>query len=281
MVPLWNVHGPRLRRSGRRRGSRADRPGGRVSASPGHPLSKRWIFVGLRGERRRCRRGAPATSPSARTLSGAELARVARGRRCPSRDARRPRPCPSSPRRSRRDARCARAGRRWSSAPCFAASAPSTKFIFGLPMKPATKQVLRGAVELERRADLLDVAGVQHHDLVGHGHRLDLVVGDVDHRLAELLVQLGDLEPHGAAQRRVEVRQRLVEQEGRGLAHDGAADRDALALAAGELAGAALEVVGEVEDAGGVRHLLVDRRPGPRRPSSAGRRCSSPTVMCG
>ena len=27
-------------------------------------------------------------------------------------------------------------------------------------------------------------------------HRLDLVVGDVDHRGAELLVQLGDLEPH-------------------------------------------------------------------------------------
>ena len=129
------------------------------------------------------------------------------------------------------------------------------------------EEVLRGLVELHRRADLLDVAGVQHHDLVGHGHRLDLVVGDVDHRGAELLVQLGDLEPHGAAQRRVEVGERLVEEEGRGLADDGAADRDALALAAGELAGAALEVVGEVEHARGVRRPCGRSSPGPRRPS--------------
>ena len=37
-------------------------------------------------------------------------------------------------------------------------------------------------VELERRADLLDAAGAQHHDAVGEGHRFDLVMGHVDHR---------------------------------------------------------------------------------------------------
>ena len=79
---------------------------------------------------------------------------------------------------------------------------------------------------------------IEHDDLVGHGHRLDLVVGDVDHRRLQLLVQLADLEPHVDAQRRIEVRQRLVEQERRRLAHDGAADGDALALAAGKLAAA-------------------------------------------
>ena len=115
-------------------------------------------------------------------------------------------------------------------------SRPSIRFIFGEPMKPATNRFFGVRVELQRRADLLDVAGVEHDDLVGHGHRLDLVVGDVDHRRLELLVQFADLQPHRAAQRGVEVRQRLVEQEGRGLAHDGAADGDALALAAGELA---------------------------------------------
>ena len=93
----------------------------------------------------------------------------------------------------------------------------------------------RVVVELERRADLLDRAGVQHDDLVGHGHRLDLVVGDVDHRVAEVAVQLGDLDAHLHAQLGIEVRQRLVEQEDPRLAHDGAADGDALALAAGEL----------------------------------------------
>ena len=127
-------------------------------------------------------------------------------------------------------------------APRFSASGPSMKFILGLPMKPATKRFVGVAVELQRRADLLDHTGIQHDDLVGHRHRLDLVVGDVDHRGAEFVMQFGDLEAHRAAECGVEVRERLVEQEGGWLADDGAADGDALALAAGELAGAALEV---------------------------------------
>src|SRR5262245_58577668 len=44
------------------------------------------------------------------------------------------------------------------------------------------EDVGRLAIELQWRTDLLDLAGVQNHDLVGHGHRLDLIVGDVDHR---------------------------------------------------------------------------------------------------
>jgi hypothetical protein len=99
------------------------------------------------------------------------------------------------------------------------------------------EDIVRPVVEIERRADLLDIAGVQHDDLVGHGHGFDLVVGDVDHRRLQLMMQFADLQPHRAAQGGVEVGQRLVEQEGRGFAHDGAADGDALALAAGELAG--------------------------------------------
>jgi hypothetical protein len=49
------------------------------------------------------------------------------------------------------------------------------------------------------------------------------------------------------AQRRVEVRQRLVEQERLRLANDRAADRDALALAAGEFARPAVEVLRQVQ----------------------------------
>ena len=56
----------------------------------------------------------------------------------------------------------------------------------GEPMKPATKRLAGSVVELERRADLLDAPGAQHDDAVGQRHRLDLVVGDVDHRAAEL-----------------------------------------------------------------------------------------------
>ena len=42
--------------------------------------------------------------------------------------------------------------------------------------------VVRPGVELQRRADLRDDAAVEHDDAVGQRHRLDLVVGDVDHR---------------------------------------------------------------------------------------------------
>ncbi len=71
-------------------------------------------------------------------------------------------------------------------------------------------------------------------------------------------MQFADLEPHLHAQRRVEVGERLVEQERLRLAHDGAADRDALALAAGELARLAVEIVGQVERGRGLADLLVD-----------------------
>jgi hypothetical protein len=72
-------------------------------------------------------------------------------------------------------------------------------------------------------------------DAVGQRHRLDLVVRDVDHRVLELLVQPLDLDAQFGAQLGVEVGQRLVEQEHIDVAHQRPADRDALALAAGQL----------------------------------------------
>src|SRR5205814_2099073 len=42
------------------------------------------------------------------------------------------------------------------------------------------EQIVRPVVEFERRTDLLHDAVVHHDDLVGHGHGLDLVVGDID-----------------------------------------------------------------------------------------------------
>ena len=110
----------------------------------------------------------------------------------------------------------------------------------------------RLVVEVVGRADLLDPAVVHHHDPVGQRHRLDLVVGDVDRGGADLLVHLLDLGPHLHAQLGVEVGQRLVEQEDLGIAHDGAAHRDALALAARELLRLAVEQLGDVEHAGGL-----------------------------
>ncbi len=52
-------------------------------------------------------------------------------------------------------------------------------------------------------------------------------------------MQARDLDPHLDAQLGVEIGERFVEQEHLRLAHDGAADGDALALAAGELSSGA------------------------------------------
>ena len=71
-------------------------------------------------------------------------------------------------------------------------------------------------------------------------------------------MQLLELDAHLHPQLGIEVRQRLVEQEHAGVAHDGTAERHALALAAGELARLALQQFADAEDVGRVPHALVD-----------------------
>ena len=117
-------------------------------------------------------------------------------------------------------------------------------------------------VQLQRRAHLLDAPGGQHDDAVGQGHGLHLVVRHVDHGGLELLVQLGELHAHLHAQGGVQVGQRLVEKKDLGLAHDGPADGHALALAAREVLGLALQQVLDVQDPGGLLHRGVDLRLG-------------------
>src|SRR5205807_5829455 len=90
-----------------------------------------------------------------------------------------------------------------------------------------------------------------------------------DGRRPQLPLQARDLRPHLHPQLGVEIRERLVEEEDRGLAHDRAAYRDALALAAGELLRLAVEILAETEDRRGLadqaRHLgrrrLADLEP--------------------
>src|ERR1700722_3102779 len=55
---------------------------------------------------------------------------------------------------------------------------------------------LRPVVDLFRRAELVDLAGVHDRDQVGGGHRLGLVVGDIDRGVAVFVVQAADLETH-------------------------------------------------------------------------------------
>ena len=94
--------------------------------------------------------------------------------------------------------------------------------------------------------------------------RLRLVVGHVDGGDAELVVQAADLEAHLLAQVRVEIGERLVEQQHRGLHHDGAGQGHPLLLAAAtalRIAAAEVAHLHHVEDALYLDADLVLRHP--------------------
>ena len=91
-------------------------------------------------------------------------------------------------------------------------------------------------VELRRAAELLDPARVHDRDPVRHRHRLLLVVRDVDEGNADVVLDRLQLELHLLAELQVEGSQRLVEQEHTRLVDERTCERDALLLAAGELA---------------------------------------------
>ena len=104
-------------------------------------------------------------------------------------------------------------------------------------------------------ADLLDPPLAHADDAVGHRRRFDLVVGDEDGGHAEAPLQSPDLAAHGEAQRRVEIRQRLVEEQQLRLLDQRAGERDPLLLAARHFGGPPLEQI-----------LDLDQRRDVRRP---------------
>ena len=143
------------------------------------------------------------------------------------------------------------------------------------------EQIGRLLVELLWGADLLNHAVVHHRDAVADGVGLFLVVRDEDRGQPEPLLQFAQFAADLDAQLGIEVGQGFVEQQQLRLDRDGARQRDALLLPAGELRGAALVEPGQA-------------RPVRARPRRAGRSrlrgtrfSSSPnatlraTVMCG
>ncbi len=113
-------------------------------------------------------------------------------------------------------------------------------------------------IEFQRFAHLGHATGIQHHNLVGQGHRFDLIVGDVNHGAAQTLVQAGDFNTHLHAQRGVEVRQRLIEQEHARLCHQRTANRHTLTLTTGERLRLTLQQVCQLENFGNLGHALVN-----------------------
>ena len=100
------------------------------------------------------------------------------------------------------------------------------------PRNSMTNFVLGSLVDRLRRAFLDDPAGIHHQHAVGQDHRLALVVRDEDRRDADPRLDLLQLEAHLVAPPRVEIGERLVEQQHVGIADERPAQRDALLLAA-------------------------------------------------
>ncbi|MNH38376.1 hypothetical protein D3C79_993960 [compost metagenome] len=93
-------------------------------------------------------------------------------------------------------------------------------------------------VKVDRLIHLHNGAPIHHADAVPHGHRFYLIVGDIHHGgggafLFQLVMQFDQLYAHRDPQFGIQIGQGLIEQKYLGFTHDGAADRHALALAAG------------------------------------------------
>ena len=106
-------------------------------------------------------------------------------------------------------------------------------------------------------------------------------MGDVHERDPDVLLDPLELDLQLLAQAQVERAERLVEQQRARAVDQRAGERDALRLAAGELAGLALGQVAELHELQRVADALA--RPPPWRPSCARARTPTffSTVRCG
>ena len=127
----------------------------------------------------------------------------------------------------------------------------------------------RVLVQVSRVAQLLDVAGAHHRDPIGHGHRLVLVVGDVDEGDAYLRLDALELELHLFAQLEIECAQWLVEQQHARVIDQGASESDALLLAARQHARLASLVAGQLDQGKHVADFPADLRSRHLAPAQA------------
>ena len=118
--------------------------------------------------------------------------------------------------------------------------------------------VLRLVVDVLRGTDLLDLALTHDDDLVGHGERLLLVVGDVDEGDAEPIMHGLQLDLHLLTHLEIERAERLVEEEDLRLVDECTCDGDTLLLTAGQGRDTAVFETLEVDEAQHALHLPID-----------------------
>ena len=134
----------------------------------------------------------------------------------------------------------------------------------------------RRVVDVVLRADLDDLAEVHHRDAVGDVAHDGQVVRDEDVGQAEVALQRLEQVDDLRADRDVERRDRLVEDDQLRVERERARDADALPLAAGELVREAVRVLGREADGA---QQLVDAQPAlAAAPAARGSRSGSPTM---
>ena len=131
--------------------------------------------------------------------------------------------------------------------PSFPSTAPGSRLL--TPRKPATNRVVGRSYRTSGLAQLLVAALVHDGDAIGHRHRLFLVVGHVDERDPDLLLDPLELHLHLLAQLEVERAERLVEQQYGRLVDQRSGERDALRLATRDLRRLARLVPGQLDQA--------------------------------
>lgn len=73
---------------------------------------------------------------------------------------------------------------------------------------------------------------LEQPDPIAHAHRLDLVMGDVDDRHADSLLEIANLPAHFASKSRVQITQGFIHQAERVFGDDRPGEGDTLALLA-------------------------------------------------
>ncbi len=139
------------------------------------------------------------------------------------------------------------------------------------------ERVGRPLPHVGRCADLFDAAGVHHDQAVGERERLVVVVGDEEGGELEPHEQRAQLGDEPLAERPVERAERFVEHEEPRLGRERAGERDALLLAARELADASTLEPGESDqrERGAVRVSISARGSRCMRSPNATLPCTS------
>ena len=121
------------------------------------------------------------------------------------------------------------------------------------------EQVDRVVIDLLRLADLLNHAGLHDDDHVGDTHCLLLIVRDEHGRNFRFTLDTADFLPRLKPQARVEIGERLVQQQHARPLHQRARDGDALLLSAGELAGLAIHQLIDLDELRRLKRLFPHR----------------------